>query len=423
MDVLLKKATIVDPNSEYNGQEMDLLIKEGVIYAIERDLTQKKIKTFDCSGAFVSPGWMDVGVQTGDPGFEHREDLQSVAKAAAAGGYTAIACQPNTDPVIHSKSEVLYIRNNTKDNLVDFLPIGALSKNCEGMEITEMYDMYHSGAIAFSDGNKPVQHAGVMMRALQYVKAFDGVVLSQAQDQSIVSGGLMHEGTVSTSMGVRGLPNLAEELMVQRDIYLAEYTDSKLHLANISTAGAVKAIKNAKAKGLAITASVPAINLVFEDKKLLDFDSNLKVMPPLREKADRKALIKGVLDGTIDCIVSNHVPWDTEAKNLEFAYAQFGVIGLETCFPLINTFLSEQLSPAMLVDRLALNPRRIFQLEVPEITLKRKANLTIFDTRHQWTFEGKNIFSKSKNTPFINQSFKGKILGVVNNNQSVFYGR
>lgn len=423
MEVLLKKATIVDPNSEYNDQKVDIWIKNGIIHAIETKIAQNNVYTVDCSGAFVSPGWMDVGVQTGDPGYEHREDLETVSRAAAAGGFTAIACQPNTNPVIHSKSEVLYLRNNTKGNLVDFLPIGAISKNCEGMEITEMYDMYHSGAIAFSDGKKPVQHAGVMMRALQYVKAFNGVVLNQPQDQSILSGGLMHEGTVSTSMGVRGLPNLAEDLMVHRDIYLAEYTQSRLHLANISTAGAVKAVKRAKTKGLFVTSSVPAINLVFEDEKLLDFDANYKVMPPLREKVDRKALIKGLVDGTIDLISSNHVPWDTEAKNLEFAYAKFGIIGLETCFPLLNTYLREQLSPALLVEKLAINPRRIFQINMPAIEPEKEANLTIFDTSHNWIFEEKSIFSKSKNTPFINHQFRGKVLGVVNHNQSVFFGR
>lgn len=423
MDLLLKKATIVDPNSVYNGEQMDILILDGKIHAIDRDINRADAQNMDCSTAFISPGWMDVGVQTGDPGFEHREDLQSVARAAAAGGFTAIACQPNTDPVIHSKSEVLYLRNNTKGNLVDFYPFGAISKQCQGTEITEMYDMYHSGAIAFSDGNKPVQHAGVMMRALQYVKAFDGVVINQPQDLSISSGGLMHEGLMSTSLGVRGLPNLAEDLMVERDINLAQYTDSRLHLANISTAGAVAAVRKAKQNGLAVTASVPAINLVFEDGKLADFDSNLKVMPPLRDSSDRQALLEGVLDNTIDMITSNHVPWDTEAKNLEFAYAEFGVVGLETTFAMLNTYLSEELSPDLLVEKMAINPRRVFNLEIPKIKLKQTANLTVFDTKQKWVFQEKDIYSKSQNTPFLNHSFTGKILGVVNHNQSVFYSR
>lgn len=423
MDVLLKKATIIDPNSDYHNQEMDIWIKNGEIRAIEQNIDSKGIREIDCSGAFVSPGWMDIGVQTGDPGFEHREDLQTAAKAAAAGGYTAIACQPNTNPVVHSKSEVLYIRNNTKGNLVDFYPIGAVSKNCEGTEITEMLDMHHSGAIAFSDGKRPLQHAGVMMRALQYVKTFNGVVLNQPNDISVASSGMMHEGAVSTSMGVRGLPNLAEDLMVQRDVNLVEYTESRLHLANISTASAVKAVKNAKARGLAVTASTPVINLILQDDQLLEFDSNLKVMPPLREAEDRKALIKGVQDGTIDCISSNHVPWDSEAKNLEFAYAKFGIIGLETCFPLISTYLTKQFSPENIVEKLAFNPRRIFSLDMPVVDIKKMANLTIFNPSQAWVFEEKDIFSKSKNTPFINHSFKGKVLGVVNNNQSVFFGR
>ena len=240
---------------------------------------------------------MDVGTQVGDPGFEHREDLRTASKAAAAGGFTAIVPHPNTMPTIHSKSEVNYLKNKTEGDLVDFFPIGAISRDCEGKDITEMYDMHESGAVAFSDGQKTLQNSGLMMRALQYVKAFDGLVMNHPSDKALSQEGQMHEGKVSTSLGMKGIPSIAEELMVQRDLYLAEYTESRLHLFNISSERSVELLKNAKAKGIDVTASVPVLNLIYDETAIAEFDVNYKVLPPLREKSDIKALKRGIKNG------------------------------------------------------------------------------------------------------------------------------
>ncbi|TAK43452.1 MAG: dihydroorotase, partial [Saprospiraceae bacterium] len=284
-------------------------------------------------------------------------------------------------------------------------------------DITEMYDMNAAGAVAFSDGKNTMRDSGLMMRALLYVQPFGGVILNHPLDEDIAHGGQMHEGVMSTSLGLHGIPGISEELMVQRDIFLAGYTGSRLHLLNISTAGSVRLIKAAKAKGLDVTASVAAMNLACDDSHLFDFDSNFKVMPPLRGKDDLKALHKGLKDGTIDCITSNHTPLDTEAKNLEFPYAAFGAIGLETAFALSNTYLKGVLSTEQLVEKLAIAPRRILGMEVPEIAEGAAADLTVFDPEREWTFTEKDIFSKSKNTPFIGWTFKGKALAIIRKNQ------
>ena len=343
--LLIKNATILAPETTYHGKKRDLLIKKGQIVSIRAKIEEPRIKTLEAKGTYVSPGWMDLGVHVGDPGYEYREDLQSVTRAAAAGGFTAIAAQPNTHPAIHSKSEVLYLKKSMEDAIVDLYPLGAISQNCEGKDITEIYDMQQAGAIAFTDGKKAVQNGGLMMRALQYVKAIDGIIINPVYDESIAGKGQIHEGEMSTALGMKGIPALAEELMLQRDIYLLDYTESRLHVANVSTAGAVALIAEAKRKGMRITASVPAMNLAMSHEVLADFNTNYKVLPPLREATDIEALVKGLKSGTIDFIVSNHLPLEGEAKNLEFPYAQFGAIGLETLFPLLNTYLAGHLQP------------------------------------------------------------------------------
>jgi dihydroorotase len=265
MQLLIKKATIIHPDSPHNGQQMDVLIKDGIIAKIGKRVTSDEGQVIDSQGIHISAGWLDVGVQVCDPGYEHREDLESVAAAAMAGGFTGIATQPNTDPTVHSKSQVLYLKNNTRDGLVDFYPMAAVSQDCEGKDITEMIDMYHAGAVAFTDGENSIQDNGMMMRALQYVKTFDGLVINHPHDKSVATGGQMHEGMMSTSLGMKGIPNLSEDLMVVRDLFLAEYTNSKLHLSNISTAYAVDLVRRAKRKGVKVTASVAALNLAFTD--------------------------------------------------------------------------------------------------------------------------------------------------------------
>jgi len=414
--LLIKNVTIVDPSSRLNGKKRDILInKKGIIEAIKVTIKAKNVEILNAKDACISIGWMDVGTQVGDPGYEHREDLQTVSQAALAGGYTAIAPYPNTLPTIHSKSEVNYIKNKTDLGLVDFYPIGAISRDCEGKDITEMYDMHHSGAVAFSDGQKTIQNSGLMMRALQYVKAFDGLIMNHPQDAALASDGQMHEGRVSTSLGMKGIPSIAEELMVQRDLYLVEYAESRLHLFNISTERSVDLLKEAKSKGIDVTASVPILNLVFDETAIGEFDSNYKVLPPLREKSDIKALKRGIKNGTISLITSNHIPLDEESKNLEFPYADFGIIGLETTYALCNSHLSDVLETKDLISILAINPRKLLRLPIPSIEEGAEANLTVFNPNLEWTLTEKSIRSKSKNTPFIGQKFKGKVIAVVNN--------
>lgn len=422
MKLLIKQVKIIDPNSSHNGQTIDILIESGIIQSIQAGLNSNGVEIVEGKGACVSPGWLDVGVQACDPGFEHREDLYSAARAATAGGFTAIAVQPNTDPVVDSKSEVLYIKKNTQGLLVDFYPIGAVSENCEGKDITEMLDMHAAGALAFSDGKKSLQHSGLMLKALQYVLAFDGVILNQPLDKDITGDGQMHEGIVSTMLGMKGIPNLAEELMVERDLHLLEYTGSRLHIANVSTAGAVQRIREAKSKGLRVTASVASMNLMFEDEAVAEFDSNFKVLPPLRSAEDRQALIEGLQDRTIDFIASNHTPIDEEGKKREFPYTNFGAIGLETAFATSWTALKAKLSIDRLVELLAIRPRSIFGLPMPVIEVGQAANLTVFDPDLQWTFSEKDIRSKSKNTPLVGKELTGKVLAIVNNRQSEIFG-
>ena len=413
--LLIKNATIIDTNSKHHRKRRDLLIRNGKIESIRAKIDAPKVKILDASGGFVSIGWLDVGVQGSDPGYEHREDLETVSNAAAAGGYTGIACFPNTLPTIHSKSEVLYLKNNSINNLVDLYPIGAISHNCEGKDLTEMYDMHSSGAVAFSDGRYSIQNSGMMMRALQYVKAFGGTVMNHPHDEGISDKGQMHEGRISTSLGMKGIPRLSEEIQLQRDIYLVEYVDSKLHACNISSAISENLVRAAKQKGLNITASVPLLNLIFTDEVLTDFNTQFKVFPPLRENSDIAVLRKGLKDGTIDIITSNHRPIEEEGKNLEFLYASFGALGLQTTYPLYNTYLTDLINEEGFVDKVAVQPRQLFNLSIPQIAEGEVANLTIFHPGVEWTFAQKDILSKSKNSPIIGIELKGKVLGVVNN--------
>ena len=421
--LLLKNVTIIAPSSDLNGQIKDIYInKIGQIEKIGTDISvSKSTALFEKEGTCVSIGWADVGVHTCDPGFEHREDLASTTRAAMAGGFTAVMPFPNTEPATHSKSEILYIKNKTQSYLVDFHPIGALSENVKGKDMAELLDMHHAGAVAFSDGKKAVQDGGLILRGVQYATIFNGIIFNSPFDKSIAPHGQIHEGVTSTSLGLPGIPSMAEEIMVQRDLQLLEYAQGRLHFHNISTARSVELVRQAKKQGLNVTASVAVLNLCLTDEALSHFDTNLKVMPPLREKSDIEALIKGLKDGTIDFIDSNHSPIDTEGKDLEFPYAAFGAIGIESAFSLSNTFLNKKLTIEQLIELWAIKSRTILGLKIPEITEGVTANLTIFNPNEKWTFTEKDIYSKSKNSPLLSQpdlaELKGRVYGVVNKGQ------
>jgi dihydroorotase len=425
MDLLIKKATIIDPESDYHRQKLDVQIREGKIVDIDKAINGKDTAVLEAPDLCLLPGLIDVGTVVGDPGFEHREDMYSASKAAAAGGFTALACYPNTHPVVDSKSGVRYIQHNEEDLVVNFYPIGAVSEKCQGKDITEMIDMYRAGAVAFSDGQHPIQHNGMMMRALQYVKSFDGVILNHPHDVSIAGGGQLNEGRISTMLGMKGIPNMAEELMVQRDIYLAEYTDSKVHIDNISTAGAVEMVRKAKQSGVKVTASVPVLNLRFTDEELLEFNSNLKVLPPLRTENDRQALLKGIKDHTIDFITSNHVPLEEEAKKLEFSFAEFGAAGLETAFLLSWQSLKKELDLNLedMVRLWSRSARKVLNIDSPLISPGVMANLTLFQPGISWQVDAKSLQSKSSNNPLIGEVFEGSILGIINGRKSEIFDR
>ncbi len=410
--ILIKSAKIIDSKSPYNGEIMDVLITDGEIQKIAKEI-HSDFEKIEGGNLHVSPSFTDIGTQICDPGLEHREDLESASKAAKAGGYGTIACFPNTAPTLHSKSQIQYIVKNSRYLPTDFLPIGAVTENCKGKDITEMYDMQASGAVAFSDGYIPIQDSGMMLRALQYVKPFDGVIINHPQDKSTALGGELHEGIISTQLGLKGIPSLSEELMITRDIYLSEYTDSKVHIHNISTAKGVHLVREAKARGLKVTCGVAVLNLIFTDDELLNFNTNFKVLPPLREKSDLEALRNGLKDGTIDCITTNHTPWEQESKDLEFLYAKFGAIGLETTFGLLCKHLLGEFSLGEIINLISHHPKSVLGLASEHIQEGNTLSLTIFNPEEEYLFEESMIQSKSRNSPSIGKKLKGRILSVT----------
>ncbi|HWB62449.1 MAG TPA: dihydroorotase [Chitinophagales bacterium] len=416
MEIILRAARIIDTGSPFHNQVKDILISGGRIKKIGAKLQNStKAKEVKAENLHVSIGWFDLNTYLADPGFEQKETIESGCRAAAFGGFTHICCMPNTNPVLQTKSQVEYVLRKAGSNVVNVHPIGAVTHDTDGKDLADMYDMYQAGAVAFSDGPRPMPTAGIMERALLYIKAFDGLVMSHPEDKTIAKNGAMHEGITSTRMGLPGAPALAEEIAVNRDLYVLEYTDSKLHLLDISLKKSVEMVKAAKKKGLHITASANAYNLMLDESAVGDYNTNYKVNPHLRAKEDITALIKGIADGTIDTITSAHHPQEEDCKKLEFDKADFGMIGLETCFAVANTALKGKVETDKIVALLAQNPRKILGLEIPVIKEGVKADLTLFDPDKKWAFAESDIKSLSKNTPFVGTEFTGKALGVINN--------
>ena len=418
--LLIQNVTILDKQSSYHNQNTNVLLVNGVISEIGKQKTGDDVEVLNGNGQYLAPGFFDMNANFGEPGLETKEDIESGSKAAMAGGFTGIALMPNTQPPVHSKSEVAYLVNRSKENLVDIFPLGTVSQNREGKELAELYDMQRAGAIAFTDGDHPIVDAGLMSRALLYSKGFDGLIMSYAEDKNIAANGKMNEGVNSTLLGMKGNPSLAEELMIIRDLYLAEYNDSRIHFSTVSTAKSVELIRQARKRGVKATCDVAVHHLVFTDDKLSGFDSNYKVKPPLRNDSDVKALLAGLEDGTIDAIVSQHTPHETEFKNVEFEIAYNGIIGLQTVLPLA---LRAGLSPEMIVEKLSINPRRILNLEVPGITEGRNANLVLFDPSARWEYTTEVNYSKATNSPLLGQKLLGKVNMTFNNEKSFYLNR
>ncbi|MFI5149614.1 MAG: dihydroorotase [Bacteroidia bacterium] len=417
MNILIQKAKIVDPSSPWNGKTADILIEKGIIVRIGEKLEAPSAILFGAANLHASPGWFDMQANLRDPGFEYKEDLESGALAAASGGYTGLAIMPSTQPPIHSKAEVEYIRNKSRNAIIDLYPVGTVSHLLEGNDLSEMYDMHLSGAVAFSDDKKPIKNSGLLMRALLYTKNFNRLIMTHCEERSISGDGKMNEGITSTKLGLKGMPALSEEIMVARNIQVLEYTGGQLHISSVSTAHSVTLIRKAKAQGLAISASVNSHHLALNDESLHEFDSNLKVNPPLRTAVDIEALKKGLADGTLDVIVSDHSPEDTENKELEFDHAAYGMLGLETAYALANTYSG--LNPEQLMEKMSSNPRRLLGLAPVSLKEGSEANISLFDPFLTWVFGDKDIRSKSRNTPFVGHTFKGKALGIINKGQLI----
>ena len=413
MKLLLRQVSIADKNSPFNGFVNDILIIDGVIEQIQPNISAQDAKIIEGKGWIVSPGWIDIFAHFNDPGYEHKETLETGAIAAASGGYTNVLTLPNTLPVTDNKSSIEYIVQRSKTLLINIYPLGAISKKTEGKELAELYDMHNSGALAFSDGVAPVQNAGLLIKALQYVNAINAVVIQMPIDTSIGKGGLMNEGITSTQLGLPGLPALGEELIISRDIELAKYTDSCLHLTGITTAKSIVLINAAKAAGVKVTCSVTPYHLMFCDEDLITYDTNLKTNPPLRNRSDMLALREAIQDGSVDCIASHHFPQDWDSKTCEFEYAQPGMIGLETTFAVINHLFPE-MKNEKLVELFSTNARCIFFPMENVIAEGNIADLTLFDRNQPFTYNTSTIKSKSHNSSFINKNLKGKVIGIIN---------
>ena len=413
-NLLIQNVTIIDKQSKHHNKTADVLILDGMISEIGKIAVKKDYQVINGSGQYLSGGFFDLNVNFGEPGLETKEDIESGSKAAMAGGITGLALMPNTSPPMHSKSEISYVVGRSKDNLVDIFPLGCISQNREGKELAEHYDMKLAGAIAFTDGDRSLSDAGLMSRALLYSKGFDGLIMSYAEDKGIAAEGKMNEGINSTLLGMKGNPALAEELIISRDLYLAEYNDSPIHFSTISSERSVELIRQARLKGIKVTCDVAAHHLVFTDENLTGFESSYKVKPPLRTDADVNALVAGLKDGTIDAIVSQHTPHEIEFKDVEFEIALNGIIGLQTLLPMA---LRAGLSADLIVEKLVVNPRLLLKLPVPEIAAGKPANLVMFDPQVEWEYIAAVNYSKCSNSPLLNQTLKGRVNLVINNSK------
>jgi dihydroorotase len=413
MSILISEAKILDPQSPYNGKKVNVLIKDGVISSIGTTRS-KADKTIMAKGAILSPGWMDLQANFNDPGHEYKEDLVSGRNVAMAGGFTDVAVLPNTKPVIQTKNDINYIKKGNSSSLVQLWPIAAISKNIEGEDFTEILDLEAAGAIAFSDGVKPLWNTDLLRKSMQYVQKFDGLIIDRPQEKWLSQFGVMNEGVNSALVGMKGIPALAEEIAVARDIKILEYTGGKIHLSNISTAKAVVLIRKAKKKGLNITCDVAIHQLIYTDDNILDFESNFKVDPPLRTKKDIKALIKGLNDGTIDAIVSAHQPQDEESKKLEFDHAEDGMNNMQVMLPMLN-MIAKDVPLKLLIEKLTCGPRTILGMDKASIDKGSMANITLFNPRQKWIYDEATNQSKVVNSPLFGQELTGKVIAVFNN--------
>ena len=415
MNLIIREATIIDSKSPFHNQMVDVKIKSGTIEKIGSKIPNENgFEEIKLENLHLSQGWFDSSVSFGEPGYEERETIANGLNVAAKSGFTAVALQPNSFPIIDNQAQINFVKNKAKGAATELYPIGAFTKDSEGKDMAELFDMKNAGAIAFGDYNKDIDNANLLKIGLQYVQDFDGLLIAYSQDANIKGNGVVNEGVVSTRLGLKGNPNLAEELQISRNLFLLEYTGGKLHIPTISNAKSVELIKNAKAKGLNVTCSAAVHHLVLTDEKLEGFDTRYKVSPPLRTEEDRKALIEGVNNNTIDMITTDHNPIDIEHKKMEFEGSKNGTIGLESAFGALTTVL-----PLEKIIEKFTSSKILFGIENSSIKEGEKANITLFNPNGNWTFEKENILSKSKNSAFLGTEMKGKVYGIYHQNKLV----
>ncbi|MFH2003596.1 MAG: dihydroorotase [Bacteroidota bacterium] len=419
MKILLKNGHIIEPHS---GLDLlaDILIVDGIIEKIGTKISVgASIQKYELDGKIVAPGFMDMHVHLREPGYEHKETIETGLAAAASGGFSAVCCMPNTNPPIDDASVVKYIKEKAakvKNGLVDVFPVAAATKGREGNELSPMMELAEAGAVAFSDDGSPIENSEVMKRAMEYADMVGKIIIQHPEDRSLTKGGVMNEGFVSTSIGLPPMPAIAEEIMIMRDVMIAEYANTRYHAAHISTAGSVEIIRQAKKRGLKVTCEVTPHHFTLTEEVVRSFDTNTKMNPPLRTQEDIEAIKAGLKDGTIDVIASDHAPHSFDEKEVEFLEAPFGIVGLETALGLAVTELVHPkiLSINQLIEKFSINPRKILNLPVIKISMGEKANLTIIDTEKEWRVDVSKFKSKSKNSPFNGRILKGKSYGIIN---------
>lgn len=418
-ELVIKQGKIIDERSPYHNQIVDILIKDGVVVQIGEDLNGEN--SLDAKGCIVSQGLTDLRSFVQDPGEEFKEDYESMEKAAMAGGFTTVCVHPHDAKALNKKQDIEYINSINKNAKIQFVPIAACTHALQGEEVTEMYDMKKSGARGFSNGNMPIPHSGVMNRVMQYVANTDTTLFIHAQLDNLVPNWQVAEGINNLKTGLKGLPTLAESILVQRDIALAEYNNTKVHFSHVSSSESVQMIKEAKKKGISVTADVSIMHLLFDDSDILDFDTNFKCNPPLRSKENQLSIIEGLKDGTIDAICTDHTAQDRESKIVEFDQSHFGATTIQWSFSKAYEKLKEGMELSKIINLFTHNPNQILGLNHHEINIGNKPNLIVFDPNKTWSFDSNTNLSKSINSPLWNKNIQGKIIGIYTLNSLTIY--
>ena len=413
MSIILKSAKVINAESKYNGTKQDILISEGKIVKIAKSIIDKNATIINIKNLHVSNGWFDSSVSFGEPGLEERETIENGSNVASKSGFTGILLNSNTKPVADNQTDISFIKLKSKNSICNIYPLGALTISSKSVEMAELFDMKNSGAVGFYDYKKPILNSNLLKTSLLYSQSFDSVVMSFPMDQSIAKKGIINEGMISVSYGVKGIPNFSEEIQINRDLHILEYTGGKLHIPTISTKKSLDLIKKAKSKGLNVSCSVAIHNLIFNEEKLKDFDTRFKVLPPLRSEKDRLALIKGVKNGEIDLVTSDHCPIDIENKKTDIYNAKFGTIGLESFFGALNSLFTTEKTVEILTKG-----REIFKIETIQFKEGSTANLSLFTVDDEYEFSKENILSKSKNSAFLGFKMQGRPIGIINSNKT-----